>query len=95
MILTLELNKVSSFVQSRYNGHSEGSATLSLLTTLFPHFLVFYCICDGNSCSFKISISLLYYFVIIIIIIIIASQRSDMVSDEQKLVLSENEVVPH
>ena len=33
--------------------------------------------------------------IIIIIIIIIASQRSDMVSDEQKLVLSENEVVPH
>ena len=33
--------------------------------------------------------------IIIIIIIIIASQRSDMVSGEQKLVLSENEVVPH
>ena len=33
--------------------------------------------------------------IIIIIIIIIASQRSDMVSDEQKLVLNENEVVPH
>jgi len=31
--------------------------------------------------------------IIIIIIIIIASQHSDMVSDEQKLVLSENEVV--
>jgi len=33
--------------------------------------------------------------IIIIIIIIIASQHSDMVSDEQKLVLSENEVVPY
>jgi len=38
---------------------------------------------------------LTHIFIIIIIIIIIASQHSDMVSDEQKLVLSENEVVPY
>jgi len=36
-----------------------------------------------------------HIIIIIIIIIIIASQHSDMVSDEQKLVLSENEVVPY
>jgi len=51
--------------------------------------------CTGNCNEFQIKGELIKKNIIIIIIIIIASQHSDMVSDEQKLVLSENEVVPY